>query len=117
MSDSAQQDGPNNHAIRIKEANPSKKAGKPGFFFCVNVSDADDVGCLGSLGTFGDVKCHFFAFVEGFEAIFLDFGKMCEHIVSVFARDESIAFFGVEPFYFALHVRYLLIVHSMSITV
>lgn len=66
---------------------------------------ANNVGGLGSAFTLYDIELNRFAFFEGFESIGLDRGVVYEYIATVFALDESITFFSIEPFNLTLHLR------------
>ena len=64
---------------------------------------ADDVGRLKAFGAFQQIKLNGLALVQGAVAVFLDRGKVYEHIFPRRALDESISLRPVEP----LHCTFL----------
>jgi hypothetical protein len=61
--------------------------------------DHDDLGSLQAFGAFLDGKLYLLAFFKGTVTFPRDAGIMDEHIRSIFARQETIAFGVVEPLY------------------
>ena len=63
----------------------------------------DNVRCLHSALTLGQIIRNTLAFVQCLESFALNSGEVNKYILSVFTCDESIAFFCVEPLNCTLH--------------
>ena len=59
----------------------------------------DNVGCLWTLWTFGDLEFYLIAFIEGFKSIPLNGGEMYEDIISIISGNEPKALLLIKPFY------------------
>lgn len=63
------------------------------------LTDDLDVGRLQAFLTLGDLKAHFLAILQRFEAFSLDLGEVREQVIAaIFRRDEAVAFGVVKPF-------------------
>lgn len=71
------------------------------FGYCLQTNN---VGCLRSAGPFDDVKLYSLILVKGFIAFTLDRRVMNEYVSAFVLLNESIAFFGIKPFYFTFHL-------------
>jgi hypothetical protein len=63
---------------------------------------AADVGCLETFGAFQQVELDGLALVQSAVTVFLDSGKMNEHIFTCGPLDKTVSFCPVEPLYCTL---------------
>ena len=59
----------------------------------------DNISCLRTLRTFGNLELYLIAFIEGFESISLNGGEVNEDIISIISGNESKALLLIKPFY------------------
>ncbi len=59
----------------------------------------DNIGCLWTLWTFGNLELYLIALVEGFESIPFNGGEVNEDIISVISGNEPVALLLIKPFY------------------
>lgn len=60
---------------------------------------------LFALGARTDFERYGLAFVERLETLFHDARKVDKNLLAVLRRNESVAFFAIEPFYLACHKK------------
>ena len=58
---------------------------------------ADDVGCLEAFRSLQQIKLHGLTFIQSTIAVFLNGGKVNEHVFSGGPLDEAVSFSPVEP--------------------
>jgi len=77
---------------------------KPGVFFSFSLTELflahnDNIGCLWTFRTIGNLELHLIAFIEGFKPLPLNGRKVHEDVISVVSGNEPIALLLVKPFY------------------
>ena len=60
----------------------------------------DNIGCLRTLRTFGNLELYLIAFIERFKSLSLNGGEVNEDIISIVSGNEPIALLLIKPFHF-----------------
>jgi len=74
------------------------------------------VHSLLSLGAVAQFELYLLILAERFETVGEDPGKVYENLFSIFACNESVAFFAIEPFYLANHNKNILVRNRSKVT-